>query len=148
MLQEAISKFQVMAPLLLPSVIDLSLMDDVIIYDDYALLSFSLPRSFSLEEMMDMFEDKMELIILYHLIPSDATVFGHACCAYSNPNSERMFKMNVRTDPNGLVSKLTVTIYDSLEFMSSDVLLDMHLNEGHGKFKYQRDVGQIVNDFS
>ena len=148
MLQEAIYKFQVMAPLLLPEVIDNALAEEVIIYDDYALLPYVLPKEVSIEQFMDMLEDKMELIILYHIVPTEATDFGHACCAYSNPNTERMFKINARTNSNGMVSDLTVSIYDSLECMSTDVLADLQLNEGHGNFEYRRDVGEIVNDFS
>ena len=148
MLQEAIYKFQVMAPLLLPEVIDNALAEEVIIYDDYALLPYVLPKEVSIEQLMDMLEDKMELIILYHIVPTEATDFGHACCAYSNPNTERMFKINARTNSNGMVSDLTVSIYDSLECMSTDVLADLQLNEGHGNFEYRRDVGEIVNDFS
>ena len=148
MLQEAIYKFQVMAPLLLPEVIDNALAEEVTIYEDYALLPYSLPKPITLDDLMDMFEDKMELIILYHIVPSEATDFGQACCAYSNPSSERMFKINARTNAKGLISDVIVSIYDSLEFMSSDVLQDLNLNESHGKVLFKRDVGEIVNDFS
>ncbi len=148
MLQEAIYKFQVMAPLLLPEVIDNALAEEVTIYEDYALLPYSLPKPITLDELLDMFEDKMELIILYHIIPSEATDFGQACCAYSNPSSERMFKINARTNAQGMISDVIVSIYDSLEFMSSDVLQDLNLNENHGQVVFKRDVGEIVNDFS
>ena len=57
MLQEAIYKFQVMAPLLLPEVIDNALAEDVTIYEDYALLPYVLPRPVTIENLMDMFED-------------------------------------------------------------------------------------------
>ena len=148
MLQEAIYKFQVMAPLLLPEVIDNALAEDVTIYEDYALLPYVLPRPVTIENLMDMFEDKMLLIMLYHIVPSDATDYGQACCAFSNPSSERMFKINARTNSQGMISDLIVSIYDSLECMSSDVLADLKLNEEHGHFVYRRDVAQIVNDFS
>ena len=148
MLQEAIYKFQVMAPLLLPEVIDNALAEDVTIYEDYALLPYALPKPVTIESLMDMFEDKMELIMLYHIVPTEATDFGQACCAYSNPSSERMFKINARTNSEGVISDLIVSIYDSLECMSTDVLADVKLNENHGNFIYRRDVGEIVNDFS
>ena len=64
---------------------------------------------------MDILEDDMELIMLYHHIPSQHTKFGQASCAYSNPSFGQMFKVNVMTDGNEMVNAVKVTIYDSLE---------------------------------
>lgn len=69
-----------------------------------------------------MFEMNADLAILYHLEPSVHTVFGHECCAYCYPVTERMFKINCKTSADGLIHELNVTIYNSIELMSADLL--------------------------
>ena len=68
--------------------VDKRKMEKPVKYDDYVLLTFQLNTPFTIEEVMDMLEDEMEMIILYHHIPSHQTEFGHSCCAYSNPPSD------------------------------------------------------------
>ncbi len=148
MLNEAILKFKGLAPLILPELVNNNQLEEVSMYEDYAILPYSVQKPLPLEEVMDMFEDKMEMIILYHMVPSEQTDFGHACCAYSNPSTERMFKVNVTTNGSGEVDSLLVTIYDSLEIMSTDLIQDLRLNEKRGAFKYKRDQAEMLNDFN
>ena len=96
---------------------------------------------------MDIFEDDIELIILYHHIPSSSTSFGHSACAYSNPAFGQMFKMNAKVAGNGYVDRIDVTIYDSLEFMCSDICLDMKLHEQSGHFKYRKNKEELLAEF-
>ena len=96
---------------------------------------------------MDILEDDMELIMLYHHIPSQHTKFGHASCAYSNPSFGQMFKVNVMTDGNEMVNAVKVTIYDSLEEMCADVSLDMRLHSKSGLFRYKRNDSEVLMDF-
>ncbi len=148
MLNEEILKFKGIAPLILPELINNTQLEEVSMYEDYAILPYDMQKPLSLEEVMDLFEDKMEMVILYHMIPSKQTDFGHTCCAYSNPSTERMFKINVTTNGSGEVDSLLVTIYDSLEIMSTDLLQDLRLNEKRGDFKYKRDQAELMNDFN
>ena len=148
MLNEAILKFKGLAPLILPELVNNNQLEEVSMYEDYAILPYSVQKPLPLEEVMDMFEDKMEMIILYHMVPSEQTNFGHTCCAYSNPSTERMFKVNVTTNGSGEVDSLLVTIYDSLEIMSTDLIQDLRLNEKRGAFKYKRDQAEMLNDFN
>ena len=113
-------------------------MKKPIIYDEYILLEFNFPQAFSLEDIMNMFEDQMELIILYHMVPSTSTSFGHCCCAYTNPAFGHMYKMNVMIDGNGLVNRVTVTIFDSLEFMGGDLCNDLELHAKTGSFNIDK----------
>ena len=96
---------------------------------------------------MDIFEDDIEIIILYHHIPSSSTSFGHSACAYSNPAFGQMFKMNAKVAGNGYVDRIDVTIYDSLEFMCSDICLDMKLHEQSGHFKKNCFLNLYEKDF-
>lgn len=88
MLEQFCDDFLAVVPLQLPELLDKRKMEKPVKYDDYVLLTFQLNTPFTIEEVMDMLEDEMEMIILYHHIPSHQTEFGHSCCAYSNPPSD------------------------------------------------------------
>lgn len=134
-------------PLQLPQLLDITTMEEPQFYGDYVLLTFPLRDPYDLEEVMDMFEDDMELITLYHHIPLLSEKFGHSTCAYSNPAFGQMFKMNARTDTDGKVSSIIATVYDSLEQMYGDLCLDLNLHSKSGVFKYKKNKDDILMDF-
>ena len=135
MLRKYFEEFMADVPEQLPQLIHKSWMKKPIIYDEYILLEFNFPQAFSLEDIMNMFEDQMELIILYHMVPSTSTSFGH------------MYKMNVMIDGNGLVNRVTVTIFDSLEFMGGDLCNDLELHAKTGSFKYRQNKFEVLSYF-
>ena len=147
MLRKYFKEFMADVPEQLPQLIHKSWMKKPIIYDEYILLEFNFPQAFSLEDIMNMFEDQMELIILYHMVPSTSTSFGHCCCAYTNPAFGHMYKMNVMIDGNGLVNRVTVTIFDSLEFMGGDLCNDLELHAKTGSFKYRQNKFEVLSYF-
>ena len=147
MLRKYFEEFMAAVPEQLPQLIHKSWMKKPIIYDEYILLEFNFPQAFSLEDIMNMFEDQMELIILYHMVPSTSTSFGHCCCAYTNPAFGHMYKMNVMIDGNGLVNRVTVTIFDSLEFMGGDLCNDLELHAKTGSFKYRQNKFEVLSYF-
>ena len=147
MLRKYFEEFMADVPEQLPQLIHKSWMKKPIIYDEYILLEFNFPQAFSLEDIMNMFEDQMELIILYHMVPSTSTSFGHCCCAYTNPGFGHMYKMNVMIDGNGLVNRVTVTIFDSLEFMGGDLCNDLELHAKTGSFKYRQNKFEVLSYF-
>ena len=147
MLRKYFEEFMADVPEQLPQLIHKSWMKKPIIYDEYILLEFNFPQDFSLEDIMNMFEDQMELIILYHMVPSTSTSFGHCCCAYTNPAFGHMYKMNVMIDGNGLVNRVTVTIFDSLEFMGGDLCNDLELHAKTGSFKYRQNKFEVLSYF-
>lgn len=99
-----LNDFLSFVPLQLPQLLDVTTMEEPQFYGDYVLLTFPLRDTYELEEVMDMFEDDMELITLYHHIPMPTEQYGHSTCAYSNPAFGQMFKMNAKTDADGRVS--------------------------------------------
>ena len=119
MLRHFFNDFMTFVPLQLPQLLDVTTMEEAQFYGDYALLTFPLRDPYDLEEVMDLFEDDMELITLYHHIPTHADKFGHSTCAYSNPAFGQMFKMNCKTDADGKVYstgnpfRLSVTLFYS-----------------------------------
>ena len=147
MLRKYFEEFMADVPEQLPQLIHKSWMKKPIIYDEYILLEFNFPQAFSLEDIMNMVEDQMELIILYHMVPSTSTSFGHCCCAYTNPAFGHMYKMNVMIDGNGLVNRVTVTIFDSLEFMGGDLCNDLELHAKTGSFKYRQNKFEVLSYF-
>ena len=147
MLRKYFEEFMADVPEQLPQLIHKSWMKKPIIYDEYILLEFNFPQAFSLEDIMNMFEDQMELIILYHMVPSTSTSFGHCCCAYTNPAFGHMYKMNVMIDGNGLVNRVTVTIFDSLEFMGGDLCNDLELHAKTRSFKYRQNKFEVLSYF-
>lgn len=147
MLRHFLDDFMTFVPLQLPQLLDITTMEEPQFYGDYVLLTFPVRDPYDLEEVMDMFEDDMELITLYHHIPLLSEKFGHSTCAYSNPAFGQMFKMNARTDTDGKVSSIIATVYDSLEQMYGDLCLDLNLHSKSGVFKYKKNKDDILMDF-
>lgn len=148
MLQEAIYKFKASGPMLLPDLIDNYWIGETKAYEDYAILPYEVHIPQPIDNVLDMFEMNADLAILYHLEPPIDTVFGHECCAYCYPVTERMFKINCKTSIDGLIHDLNVTIYNSIEVMSADLFEDLRLHEKRGTFKVRREHVQIMNDFN
>ncbi len=147
MLEQFYSDFMSVVPLQLPKLLDTRTMEKPEVYDMYMLLTFPLATAYSIEDVMNLLEDEMEMILLYHHIPSTQTVFGHSCCAYSNPVFGRMFKINVKTNSAGLVDLINVTIFGSLEVFSAEVCVDLELHAKTGHFKYKKSKEEVLLDF-
>ena len=147
MLKHFYNDFMTYVPLQLPQLLNVEKMDCPLFYSDYVLLTFPLMTPIEMEEAMDLLEDDMELIMLYHHIPSRSTKFGHTACFYSNPSFGQMFKVNVMTDGNEMVNTVKVTIYDSLEKMCADINLDLRLHSVTGHFRYRRSDSEVLMDF-
>lgn len=147
MLDNHYREFIAAVPLKLPGLLDMHKLEQPQFYDDYVLLEFAPEPSYTLPEVMDMFEDEMEMIILYHHIPGAETRFGESCCCYSNPHFEQMYKMNAFTDVDGMVNRIKVTIYDSLEHLLADLRLDLKLHGASGAFKYKQKETDVLFNF-
>lgn len=147
MLDKFYEEFLSVVPLQLPELLDKDRMDKPAVYEDYILLTYHLVASLDLEDVMNMLEDEMEMIILYHHIPSVQTKFGHCCCAYSNPAFGMMFKVNAANGGSGLVEDVSVTIYESLEFMCADICVDLDLHSKSGYFKYKKPKEEVLYNF-
>ena len=147
MLNLLINDFLAIFPLQMPELLDRNQVSQPQIYGDYALLDFKQPTPLSLDQVADMFDEGMELVLLYVHIPSSDTEFGRSCCAYSNPAFGRMFKMNASTNSSGMVEHIMVTIYADLEFMSGEVINDLALHSRMGFFKYHRAKEDVLLNF-
>ena len=146
MLQEAILKFRSSGPILLPAIIDNYWLGEIKTYEDYAILPYEVHEPQPIEKVLDMFEMNADLAILYHIVPSFATAYGHECCVYCYPVTERMFKKNCKKPSDGVIHALYGKIYKSIEVMSADIVEDGRLQERRGKFIEKREHVQIMND--
>lgn len=117
------------------------------IVDGMSVLEFKLPRLFEVGDLLDEFDDQMELIILYHIIPSEATVVGHQCCAYSNPTFDYLYKLNAISDDNGECDTLYVSLYDSLETFGLDLLAELNDQTASSKVVFARKEEDLLRDF-
>ena len=147
MLRQFLYDFMSFVPLQMPQLLNVATMEEPQFYGDYVLLTFPLRDPYDLEEVMDIFEDDMELITLYQHVPVGLEKSGHSTCAYSNPAFGQMFKMNAKTDTEGNVNSILVTIYDSLEQMYGDLCLDLELHSKSGFLKYKKDKSDVLMNF-
>lgn len=147
MQKEQIDRFITLASLEMPALIAQPLFHGAEIYDDYALLTFSLPKAYPMEELVDELEDQMELVLLYHHVPSSDTPFGQRCCAYSNPRFGHMFKMNALADDRVKCDTMYVTLYDSLEVMGSELREELLRSMKGGKLLYAIKEEELLKDF-
>lgn len=147
MQKEQIDRFVTITSLEMPGLIQTDCFKEVDIYEDNALLTFSLPRIYPMEELIDEIEDQMELILLYHHIPTADTTFGQSCCAYSNPRFSRMFKLNAVADGGIKCDTLYVTLYESLEIMGCELRSELQEKSRRGTFMYSRKEEELLRDF-
>ena len=147
MLRHFLDDFMSFVPLQMPQLLNVATMEEPQFYGDYVLLTFPLRDPYDLEEVMDIFEDDMELITLYQHVPVGLEKSGHSTCAYSNPAFGQMFKMNARTEEDGKVHVVVATVYDSLELMYGDLCLDLELHARSGTFKYKKIKEEVLMDF-
>ncbi len=147
MLRHFVEEFLNYMPLQMPTLLDCTTMSKPKFYDEYALIFCPLPNGYDLEEVMDILEDDMELITLYHHIPSNQSKYKHSTCAYSNPGFGQMFKINAETDDAGMVQELKVTIFGSIDHLCTELCLDLTLHERNGYFKFKRSKDKVLLDF-
>lgn len=147
MQKEQIDRFITLASLEMPALVSQPLFQGAEMYEDYALLTFGLPKTYPIEELIDELEDQVELVLLYHHVPSPDTPFGQRCCAYSNPRFGRMFKMNSQADDRMECDTLYVTLYDSLEVMGSELREELSRVKEGGELLYALKEEDVLKDF-
>lgn len=147
MIQEEVTKFMALAPLMLPSLIGKNGPDDTDITDDSAILFFSLEERLPIGLVMDDLDDGMELTLLYHGTGKDNPKLHH-CCFFASPvGSKVMCKFNLVTDGHEMVDGLNVTVYDSLDTFESDLEADLSAHGGNFDFIQAMEVTELLSLF-
>ena len=125
MITDNVTKFLALAPLIMPKLIGDASPDETEITDDSAVLYFAFKEAQPLSWVMDVMEDEMEMTLLYHGI-NKRDEHLHHCCFFSSPQSGRnMFKINIVSDNLENANGLTVSIYESLDVMESELESDL-----------------------
>jgi hypothetical protein len=118
------------------------------VYEESAVLTFNTPVAYPINDLLDVLDDTMELVILYHVIPSDATVMGEQCCAYSDPTFDFIYKVNCITDDSGMCDTIYVTLYDSLEMLGIEVQNELEEQASKsGEVVFARSMSDVLRDF-
>jgi hypothetical protein len=115
---------------------------------DTAVLTYVFPTPMNIYDMLDELDDNMEMVIAYHVIPTNATVHGEQCCAYSDPTVEFMYKTNCITDDTGMCDTVYVTLYDSLDALGYEVILEMQQQmKSNNEIVFARPLREVLRDF-
>jgi hypothetical protein len=59
-----------------------------------------------------------------------------------------MYKLSMVADGRKEVTEVTVTVYDSLEVMSFDLLDDLNRHDARGTYEERRREAEVIADFS
>lgn len=129
MISKEVNKFMALAPLILPKLIDSKKCVEPDISEDSAILFFTLEEEFPIGCVMDMLDDDMEMLLLYHGT-SKADPKIHHCCFFTSPRlGQSMYKVNMVSQTNGFVEGISVTIYDSIDIWEDELESDLLAHE-------------------
>ena len=125
MINNEISKFMSLAPLIVPYLIRNDKANETDITDDYGILYFTFGEKLPMGIVMDSCDKEMELLMLYHASSEQNSQLQH-CCLFPMPKKGAcLFKINIVTDTHGLTDGLTVTIYDAPEILEQALEADL-----------------------
>lgn len=128
MIKEEVTKFMALAPLMLPRLIDGKRCVDPDISEDSAILYFSLEEPFPIGCVMDMLDENIDILMLYHgTSKSDPNL--HHCCFFANPQfGKTMYSINMTTNKNSFVKGISVTVYDAIDIWEDDLENDLNIH--------------------
>lgn len=113
-------------------------------FDDVTTMEYQLPRAMNVDDVMNIFEDDMDLTIIYCAKRSEENAPAHVS-AVTKPVGMYMFKFNCASDVNGNVTSVSVVIYDSVENMADEVLADIrNLEENDFIFEHKIADGMLT----
>lgn len=152
MLEEAIYKFKVSGPTIMPALFDNFYLKETQEGNGYAILTYEVHNALTIEEVLNIMDGDAYMRILYYTHPNPKSVktrFGQRACTYFMPEEQRNIKMNFTTDEQGLINTIFVTVYGSIDIMYPDLLKDLRFNtEGSMLVKERRCEAEVMNDFN
>ena len=146
MLEEAIYKFKVSGPTIMPALFDNYFLKETEECNGYAILTYEVNHPLPIDEVLNIMDGDAYMRILYFTHPNPKAVktkFGQRACTYFMPEEQRNIKMK------GLVNTILVTVYGSIDIMYPDLLTDLRLNtNGSMLVKEHRNEAEVMNDFN
>lgn len=147
MISKEVNKFMALAPLILPKLIDSKKCVEPDISEDSAILFFTLEEKFPIGCVMDMLDDDMEMLLLYHGTSKDDPK-NHHCCFFASPRlGQSMYKVNMVSQTNGLVEGISVTIYDSIDIWEEELESDLLAHEAAFDFIEAMTAAKLLSVF-
>ena len=137
MTQETIDRFLYAASNKLPDLITPALEQKELreVYDSAAVMVFVLDEALTLDELKEVFDETFGIVTLYHHIRSRDTDFGQSVCAFQRPGTGEMYQINASTNAHGMVQRIDVRLYESLERMVSELRSELQrMTEFPGEF--------------
>ena len=148
MLEEAIYKFKVSGPTIMPALFDNYFLKETEECNGYAILTYEVNHPLPIDDVLNIMDGDAYMRILYFTHPNPKAVktkFGQRACTYFMPEEQRNIKMNFSTDEKGLVNTILVTV----DIMYPDLLTDLRLNtNGSMLVKEHRNEAEVMNDFN
>ena len=144
MINDEVTKFMALAPLMLPNLINRPSDDDTEIADEYAILYFPLEERLPIGVIMDTCDRDMELQLLYFGKSQSQPGVQH-CSMFTSPvGSNHMFKLNIVSDKSGFVDGITATIYNSLDEMELGLEEDLKAHAATFDFVQAMTTGDVL----
>lgn len=147
MISKEVNKFMALASLILPKLIDSKKCVEPDISEDSAILFFTLEEKFPIGCVMDMLDDDMEMLLLYHGT-SKADPKIHHCCFFASPKlGQSMYKVNMVSQTDGFVEGISVTIYDSIDIWEDELESDLLAHEAAFDFIEAMTAAKLLSVF-
>ncbi len=118
MIQNEVTKLMAIVPLMLPRLIGQVIPDYADIKDEVAYLNFKLEEPLTIGLVMDAMEDDLEALLLYHGVDKNNKKQHQA--SFFKAESI-MYIIHFVTDSREMVSDFTVSVFDSLDRMESEM---------------------------
>lgn len=110
-------------------------------YEDGAVMEYALTEQMDMETVLNILEDDADLTFIYNARKTHAANGEQHACLAEDPSSSHMFKVNVFTDHDSIVTRLTVSIYTSVDDMKAEVESDIENHRGGG-FYIDAEISQ------
>lgn len=147
MITNEVNKFLVLAPLIFPKLIDKKNCLEPDITEESAILYFTLDEHLPIGCVMDLLDNDMELLLLYHGT-SKAHPKVHHCCFFASPKAGKsMYKINIVTRDNGFAEGISVTIYDSIDVWADELEGDLVAHEKAFDFIQSMTPAELLSIF-
>lgn len=145
-----IERFLEAAALKLPAIIKPRLENrtEREVYEDYVLLSFTLPDPLSFDEFCTELGESFGTIELYRHTRSADTDYGHSICAYQEPGTGVMFQLCATTNSNGVITDTDVKVFFSMERMLVELRDTLRrVSKQSGIFAYRVSEAELLSYF-
>jgi hypothetical protein len=147
MTEKQITQFLNIISLEMPRLFDPEKVRGIDYGEDETSFVMELPVAMHIDRLQNEIDDCDGLMLMYYFEPSNDTVYGHRCCAYSLPTYGRMFKLNAIASSEQMCSEIYVTLYESAEVMRNALQEELHRLSTGGELTVYRDEVDILQDF-